>query len=439
MTDMPTQELEPQASNQSQDQAELQAWREIERRRVQRTRRTLIAILAVLVILLLIASYALLRIFQPVGRVATTKEAQGITWVRSIYGWGKGLDQQFWGPQGVTIGPDGTIWATTQGQNRVVGFNPDGTVAAMLFQGPQDDTRFPNAINYPVAVAVDPAGLIYIADQVRSTVWVMRRDNTIVRSIFVPSPASVAVSNDRLVVGSASGFVIMTPTGNVIKVIGSQGTGADQFQGVRGVAIAKDGTIYADDQYNNRVSAYDRNGNRKWIIATGNSGSQKPVKSSTVPTASKDPANMQIPAGMTIDGAGRLVIADPFGFDLTVLDSRNGRLIAKYGAPGTVDGQFVYPSSVSYDPARDWFAVADTQNARVQIIRLPGSGGTTSAGAIRALSGPLRACIIPLLLILLAIVAGIIYRMMKRRREKKAKEAAGAPSEQVGAAPEIAS
>ena len=379
----------------------------------------LITVLVVLIILLLIASYALLRTLQPVGKVASTQEAKGITWVRSIYGWGKTPAEQFIGPQGVGIGPEGTIWVTTQAQNRVVGFNPDGSLAAMLYQGGGGDPQAPNALKYPVAVAVDPSGLIYIADQARSTIWVMTRDNRIVRNIFVPVPASVAVSADRLVVGSASGFVIMTPAGQPLKVIGSQGKGIDQFQSVRGVLIGKDGTIYAVDQYNNRVSAYDRDGKRKWIISTGNPGDVKPVASSIVAAGSQVPANMQIPAGMTMDGANRLVIVDPFGFDLTVLDSKNGNLIAKYGAPGPVDGQFIYPSDVSYDPARDWFAVTDTNNARVQIVRLPGSGESGLASANRALAGPLRACIIPLLLIVLAIIAGIIYRMLQRRRKKK--------------------
>ena len=405
------------------NQDEQRHWREVERRRIQRTRRTLIAILVVLIILLLIAGYSLVQIFQPVGKVASVQEAKGITWIRSIYGWGKASDQQFWGPQGVAIGPDGTIWATTQGQHRVVGFNPDGSFAAMLYQGVPGDPRYPNALTYPVAVAVDPSGLIYIADQPRSTVWVMARDNRIIRNIFVPAAASVAVSKDRLVVGSASGFVIMTPTGQVLKVLGTQGKGVNQFQAVRGLAINADGTIFVTDQFNNRVSAYDRNGNRKWIITTGSSGSAKPVSSSTVATTSSAPANMQIPAGLTIDGANRLVIADPFGFDLVVLDSKDGRFIAAYGAPGTVDGQFVYPSSVSYDPNRDWFAVADTQNGRLQIIRLPGSGGSGLSGANRAFSGPLRACIIPLLLIVLAIVAGIIYRVMKRKKKRPQKVA----------------
>jgi PQQ-like domain len=426
MTDTPTQSPEPQG------------WREAERRRILRTRRTLVAVLVVLVILLLIASYALLQIFQPVGRVASVKEAEGLTWVRSIYGWGKTTDEQFWGPQGVAIGPDGIIWATTQGQNRVVGFNPDGTFSAMLYQGPQGDPKYPNSLNYPVAVAVDPSGLIYIADQTRSRVWVMTRDNRIVRSIFVPAPASLAVSNDRLVVGSASGFVIMTPTGQVIKVLGTLGKGIDQFEGVRGVAIGADGTIYAVDQYNNRVSAYDRQGKRKWIVATGSPGNQKPVSSSMSPTGTKEPANMQVPAGLAVDGANRLVVVDPFGFDLTVLNPKDGSLIAKYGAAGTLDGQFVYPSDVFYDPTRDWFAVTDTGNARVEIVRLPNSGATRASAVSRALAGPLRACIIPLLLIFLAIVAGIVYRVLSRRRKKKS-EKASPTAQQADGEGEIAS
>ena len=401
---------------------EQRGWREAERRRIQRTRRTLVTVLVVLVILLLIASYALIQIFQPVGRVATTAQAKGVTWVRSIYGWGKSSDQQFWGPQGVAIGPDGTIWATTQGQNRVVGFNPDGSLAAMLYQGPAGDPKYPNSLSYPVAVAVDPAGLIYIADQPKSTVWVMSRDNKVVRNFYVPTPSALAVSKDRLVVGSASGFVILTPDGRVIKVLGTQGKGINQFQGVHGVAIGKDGTIYVSDQYNNRISAYDTNGNRKWIINTGNPGNNKKLSQSIVASGTTAPANMQLPAGMTIDGAGRLIIVDPFGFDLTALDTKDGKLIAKYGTPGTVDGQFVYPSGVAYDSAHDWFAVTDTQNARVQIIRLPDSGGSTLATANRLLSGPLRACLFPLALLLLAILAGIIYRILKRRKERNAKK-----------------
>ncbi|HEY5507003.1 MAG TPA: NHL repeat-containing protein, partial [Coriobacteriia bacterium] len=414
-------------SDVSTERDEERGWRELERRRVKRTRRTLIVVLVVLIILLLIGSFALVAIFQPAGQVATSQEAAGITWVRSIYGWGKGTANQFTGPQGVGIGPDGTIWATTQGQNRVVGFNPDGSLASMLYQGPNTTPPSQTAFTFPVAAAVDPAGLVYIADQTRSTVWVVNRNNHVVRTIFVPTPSAIAVSADRLVVGSASGFVVMTPAGSVIKVIGKQGKGIDQFQGVRGLAIAKDGTIYVVDQYNNRLSAYDHSGNRKWIISLGNPGNQKPIGQSMVEATSTAPANMQIPAGMTIDGAGRLVITDPFGFDFVVLRARDGKLIAKYGAAGTLDGQFIYPSSIAYDPLHDWFAVADTQNARVQIIRIPNSGGSVVAATRATLSGPLRACLIPLALLLLVLLIGLIYRQVSRRKKRRALAAGQAP------------
>jgi sugar lactone lactonase YvrE len=405
---------------------ESQDWREAERLRIQRTRRTLIAVLLVLVVLLLIAFASLLAIFRPVGKVASGQDAAGISWVRSMYGWGSTKDQQFTGPQGVAVGPDGVIWTTTQGQNRVVGFNPDGSVNAILYQGSPSAKSSPNAFSYPVGVAVAPAGLIYIADQPRSTVWVVTRDNKIVTKYFVPTPSAIAVSSDRLVVGSGAGFVILTPQGQVIKVIGKPGKGLDQFNGVKGLAIGKDGTIYATDQYNNRVSAYDKNGNRKWIVSTGNPGNQANIAKSMSPQPVKAKANMQLPAGMTIDGAGRLVIIDPFGFDVTVLSTKNGSLIAKYGSPGSVDGQFIYPSDIAYDPAHDWFAVTDTGNARVQVVRIPNSGGSTAATINSTLAGPLGACLIPLVLLIVIILAVVVYRVIIRRRRRQEAEYAAA-------------
>ena len=66
-----------------------------------------------------------------------------------------------------------------------------------------------------------------------------------------------------------------------------------------------------------------------------------------------------------------------------IFSAEDGEFIAKYGAYGRDDGQFIFPSSIDYDPDRDWFAVADNGNSRVQIIRIPGSG---DGGALAAAS-----------------------------------------------------
>ena len=135
----------------------------------------------------------------------------------------------------------------------------------------------------------------------------------------------------------------------------------------------------------------------------------------------KGDQQMSLPLGMTIDGAGRLVVIDMFDGTLTVINPANGAFIAKYGTTGPDDGEFFYPVSVGYDKGRDWFTVADALNNRVQIIRLPGSGGSgaTQAAVRRGLAGPLRACLFPFLLLLLALVVWLVVRAMRKRRVVK--------------------
>jgi sugar lactone lactonase YvrE len=394
----------------------LEQWNEIERTRLRRTRWALGSLLVILVLLLAAASVALVALSQPPGRPARATDATGMTWVRSIYGWGNTKAEQLQGPQGVAIGPDGVIWATDQGYCRVIGFNPDGSYAGMMYLGMRNDPRSPNAMQYPTSVAVDSDNRIYIGDQAGNNVYIMTRDNKLVRRLFVPTPQSVAVSDDRLVVGAASGFVIMSKAGDPLKVVGKQGKADGEFMGVRGVALGKDGSIYVVDQYNNRISSYDRNGVRKWIKVMGAAGNQKPVASTMNATST---AALQLPAQIAIDSAGRLTVVDPFGFNIAVLDAKDGKIVARYGDAGTNDGQFTYPSGIAYDPARDWFAVADTMNQRVEIVRLPDSGGSLQSAVVRNLSGSLRACLLPLLLLLIAIIVGLQWRVANRRRQSR--------------------
>jgi sugar lactone lactonase YvrE len=403
---------------------------------VRRLRRVLAGVLVILTLLLFAAFFMLLRAFEPVGEIASTTETRGIAWVQSIYGWGNAPDQQLGSPQSVAVGPDGLIWVTDAGISRVVSFKPDGTYNSVLDQGPRGSE---GAFSFPSSVAVDEAGLIYVGDMTASSVVVLTADNKVVRRISVPRPMSVAVRGDRLVVGSTPGFVIMSKTGDVVKVLGSKGTGDDQFSGVAGIAISPNGTIYVVDQYNNRVSAYDTNGTRLWIRQTGNPGNQTTPGASMTPTASVG-AGMQLPSGIAIDGAGRLAVVDAFGFNVVMLDPSNGNPIGDYGDAGTKDGTFVYPSAIAYDPQRDWFLVADTSMNRVQVIRIPGSegsfGGTVVATVNRALIGPVRAILIPVGLLVLIIIGWFVYRWMRRRRSRAAAADAGAAEDDGAVASE---
>lgn len=398
-----------------------QSDRDLARARIMRVRRTLIVALVVLVVLLLVVFGFLVRIYQPMGQVANEKEARGVEWVRSIYGWGNTRSEQLGTPQSVAFGPDGTIWVTDAGMARVLAFNPDGTYRTQLSKGARGTSS--EALSYPSSVAVDQEGLVYIGDMTASEIVVMSPDNEVVRRIPVPRPQSVAVTGDMLVVGSSPGFAIMSIEGEDPNVLGTLGSGDDQFDGVSGVAIDANYVVYVADQYNNRVSAYDRTGKRLWVQRTGNSGNSISPTETMVSQVTTAAAAMQLPSGITIDSAGRLVLVDAFGFQLVVLDSKTGDFIARYGDAGVEDGKFVYPSAIAYDPERDYFAIADTSMGRVQIVRIPDSGDSTLARAKRTLLGPARACLVPLALLFLVLAGGLIYSRVKARRSGSAPEA----------------
>jgi hypothetical protein len=119
------------------------------------------------------------------------------------------------------------------------------------------------------------------------------------------------------------------------------------------------------------------------------------------------------------------------------VDPETGDVLGSYGSFGAEDGRFHYPSSVAYDPTADWYVVADTQNNRVQIVRLEGSGGGLQEAAVRLGSSPSRYAIypllVPLVLLLLILIVWIARKIAARRRA--AAEQAAIDREDVLATP----
>lgn len=385
-------------------------------RRSKRGRRIMVVVLIFLFLLLCSASYLLVRLVTPAGEIATSEEAQGITWVRSIYGWGTGADQQLVRPASVGIASDGSILVPqVSGTAQVYRFNPDGTFDGS-FAGSEGDGR----VLFPTAVSVGPDGFIYVVQSTQENILKLTPDGQeTVLGLDVAEPSSVAVSEDMIVIGAKAGFAILDTEGTPLQIIGSQGFEDDQFDTVSGVAIDDAGDIYVVDTYNNRISKYTRDGERLWIIRTGNPGNQQANEGAmSLNTETDAPAALQTPGAAVIDGAGRLVVLDMLDFSLSVFDPETGEFLAKYGTFGTDEGTFIYPSGLAYDAERDWFAVADLGNDRVQIVRIPGSSDSTVLPtARRALTGSLRALFLPLILLLLALVYWV-YRKVRERRQR---------------------
>jgi sugar lactone lactonase YvrE len=398
-----------------------------------KTGRWVVTIIIILLILLLAAiGYFLWQIMSPAGSPLGVSAGQ-MSWVRSIYGFGETADT-LTTPSTVALNESsGNIWVADAGKFRLVEYEPDGSFVSMLTAS--EETSSLVQFRLPSKIAMDSDGLMYIAEPTYNVVRVFdTQTQTELGEIGVPGPTSLAVNDDFLVVGAESGFAILDKEGFPLHIIGEAGTGENQFDKVNGVAIDEDNVIYVVDTFNNRLSAWNVDGERIWMVETGYPGNQQMTGDTSFETSA--PAELQVPMGATIDGAGRLVVADMFDFSLAVFDAENGEFIAKYGEPGNQDGQFNYPSDVDYDPNRDWFVVSDNGARRAQIVRLPDSGGSLIDQSRDLLSGPLRACCFPLLLILLVLlISFVVGRIRRRRRLREAREMAeGSPQ---GASPDI--
>jgi len=366
--------------------------------RSQRGRKIMTVLLVFLSLLLCSGSYLLLRFVQPSGEIATAEEAEGIEWVRSIYGWGDGPGEQLQQPASVAIARDGSILVPqVTGNAQIHRFGSDGAYRESFF-GSEGEGR----ALFPTGIAVGPDDHIYIVQSTQENLLRLSPDGTeTLLKVDIEQPTSVVASEDRIVVGAKAGFAILDMDGSPINVVGTAGFEEGQFDTVSGLALDEGGNIYAVDTYNNRISKYDPDGNRIWIVRTGNPANQAANQGAgSIKVETDAPAALQTPGAAVIDGAGRLVVVDMLDFSLTVFDTDNGDVIAKYGTYGTDEGTFLYPAGLAYDPERDWFAVGDLGNNRVQIVRLPGSSDSVLIPtARRALTGSLRALFLPLLLL----------------------------------------
>lgn len=370
--------------------------------RSRRTRAVLSIILVLLILLLAAVGYFVYKLLQPAG-APTSKAKDGMVWVRSIYGYGPSVAEQFVGPTGVAIGSDGGIWGTDPQRSRVLGFDAGGALKGIVQQGVGANEK--GRIYRPEGVAVGENGHIYIADFGRDAVTEFTADNAFVREWEVPRPLQVSERGGRIAVSTIYGVALFDTDGNLITKWGTRGKADDQFDIAHGVVIGADGTVYVSDTQNSRVKAYKQDGTMLWKSGVSSEAS-KSAEASGQPV-------FQLPSGMTIDGKGRLVLVDPFEFAIVVLDPTNGHEIARYGEFGEKDGAFIYPTAIAYDAKRDWFVVADTSNNRLQVVRIPGSGGDLTATVRRALVGPVWFCAVPLVLLVLA--AAVFFGGRRKR------------------------
>jgi DNA-binding beta-propeller fold protein YncE len=218
-------------------------------------------------------------------------------------------------PHGLSVDPDGNLWATDVALHQVIKLAPDGRVLLTLgTRGePGDDGQH---FNRPTQVGFARDGTILVADGYRNT--------RIAR---------------------------FSPDGRFLGQWGTPGNGPGQFNTPHGIAIDSAGKVYVADRQNDRIQVFAPDGKLLAIWASPQIGR---------------------PYGVAVLGHNRFAIADggeqpvsgPDRSALVIVDG-TGRVIERVGRFGNQDGQFRMAHHLAADPQGAIYVV-DITGQRVQ-------------------------------------------------------------------------
>jgi sugar lactone lactonase YvrE len=273
---------------------------------------------------------------------------------------GPALSAELNTPNGVAVDSLGDVYIADSNNERVVKVNTSGIVTTVAGNGSccYGGDGGPAAIAqlyYPTSVAVDGAGNLYIAD----------------------------LYNQRIREVSPAG-IIMTMAGNGTGGYAGDGSAATdaKLNYPYGVAVDASANVYIADSSNNRVRMVSASGIITTVAGNGAccfSGDGGAATSS----------ELDSPAGVAVDAAGDLYIADRYGERIRkvaasgTITTAAGNGVYGYSGDGktAASAEFRYPLGVAVDASGNLY-IADSGNARIREVSAAGTISTLVGGSL---------------------------------------------------------
>ncbi len=249
---------------------------------------------------------------------------------------GDAHNAKFGHPIGIAIDQNGNLYVSDAGYHVIRKISPAGNVSTLAGDGTKgnDDGMGPNArFDWPMGIAVDHAGNVYVADS----------------------------GNDRI--------RKITPEGRVTTLAGgirgdSDGIGNNAgFYNPYGVIVDAQGSVYVADTYNHKIRKVTAEGEVTTIA-----GTVKGFEDGTIATA-----KFEYPQSLAMDSLGTIYVSDTESHKIRSING-NGTVSTLVGiGPGFDDGlhtvaKFYEPIGMAIDK-EGFLYVMDKLNHKIRIIR----------------------------------------------------------------------
>ena len=252
--------------------------------------------------------------------------------------------------------------------------------------------------SYPVKILLGEGDTIYVLNRgyeiIPNMPWnraatglrvsVMTVGNEVDDEVLVSQFGSYGDADDRLIwptgiARDSGGSIYITDEwlnrvsifnkeGNFVRTWGSAGDGDGQFNGPAGLHIDGEDNLHIVDSRNHRVQKFTTDGKPLGVWGGFGSGD----------------GELDSPWGIAMDREGHVYVADHKNHRVQKF-TQDGQYVAQFGSFGKGRGQLRYPTDVDVDPDGDVY-VCDWANDRVQVYASDGRFMTSFIGDAQELS-----------------------------------------------------
>ncbi len=256
---------------------------------------------------------------------------------------GTGSAARFNSPSGVAVDGSGNVYVADTLNNTVREVTPSGVVSTLAgtpgSSGSMDGTGAAALFNGPQGLAIDSAGILYVADT----------NNDTIRKVVLTTGGVTTIAGLAGSSGSADG-------------LGS----AARFNAPLDVAVDTAGNLYVADADNDTIREILPSGQVSTLAGlAGNSGAADGTGSA---------ARFNSPSAVAVDLSGNVYVADTDNFTIRMLVPVTGQvstLAGLAGTSGSADGAgsaalFFAPAGIAVDSSGNLY-IADTDNDTIRL------------------------------------------------------------------------